>query len=245
MDESKVALITGGARRVGASIAEALAARGMALALHCHRSAPEALALAARLTRRHGQPPLLLEGDLRDPELPQQLVAAVLDRFGRLDALVNNAARYQPTPMGAVEAATWDQIMAINLRAPFLLAQAAAPALRARDGCIVNLGDFYGSFPLPGYVAHSVSKAGLLMLTRGLAKELGPAVRVNAVSPYLAIWAERTFPAEGTREELIAKTAMKRAGIPEDIAQAVAFLILDAPFITGQNLTVDGGRSLY
>lgn len=244
-EHQKIAFITGGARRIGASIAHALAARGMALALHYHRSEQAAQELADELQRQHGVTPLLLEGDLRDPAVPRHLVAAVVAHFGRLDALVNNAAVYQTTPVATADPASWDQIMAINLRAPFLLAQAAAPHLRGQNGCIVNLGDYYGGFPLPNYVAHSVSKAGLLMLTRGLAKELGPAIRVNSVSPYLAAWAEQPMPAEGTRDELVAKTALKRVGSPEEIAAAVKFLILDACFMTGENLVVDGGRSLY
>lgn len=245
MAPAAVALITGGARRIGACISETLAARGVAIALHYHDSEQSAQHLARTLHARHGRAPLLLEADLSDSAAPERLVAATLAHFGRLDALVNNAAVYTATPFGTVEMETWEQIMAINLRAPFLLAQAAAPALREQGGAIVNLGDFYGTHPLPGYLAHSVSKAGLLMLTRSLAKELGPRVRVNAVSPYLAAWAERAQPAEGTRAELVARTALQRAGVPDEIAVAVAFLLLDAPYITAENLVIDGGRSVF
>ncbi|WP_028990000.1 pteridine reductase [Thermithiobacillus tepidarius DSM 3134] len=243
--EQRVAFITGAAKRVGAGIAEHLAARGMRLAIHYNRSRAEAEALAARLSADHGIEVLTLQADLRDVAVLPLLVDSVLDRFGRLDALVNNASAFYPTPVDEVSPEQWDDLLNTNLRAPFFLAQAAAAALRDSQGAIVNIADIYGERPLANYLPYSVSKAGLIMLTKGLAKDLGPAIRVNAVAPGVALWAEGKHPAEGTRQGILAKTALKRAGSPADVAAAVAFFLLDAPYVTGQVLAVDGGRGVY
>lgn len=246
IDESaQVVLITGAARRVGAGIAERLAAAGMHLAIHYNRSRAEAEHLAEALRHRHGVEVLTLGQDLRAPDGLAALIAQVVDRFGHLDALVNNASAFYPTPFGEITPAHWDDLLATNLRAPFFLAQAAAPHLRARQGCIVNIADIYGERPLLNYLPYSVAKAGLIMLTKALAKELGPAVRVNAIAPGVALWAEGDGPAEGTRQAILAKTALKRAGSPQDTADAVLFFIRHAPYVTGQVLNVDGGRSVY
>lgn len=243
--EQRVTLITGAAKRVGAGIAEHLAARGMRLAIHYNRSRAEAEALAARLSADYGIEALTLQADLRDVAVLPLLVDSVLDHFGRLDALVNNASAFYPTPVDEVSPEQWDDLLNTNLRAPFFLAQAAATALRNSQGAIVNIADIYGERPLANYLPYSVSKAGLIMLTKGLAKDLGPAIRVNAVAPGVALWAESKHPAEGTRQGILAKTALKRAGSPADVAAAVAFFLLDAPYVTGQVLAVDGGRSVY
>jgi pteridine reductase len=187
----------------------------------------------------------LLGGDLADPELPSRLIHEAVGHFGRLDGLVNNASLYQATPLDELDIAAWERIQAVNLRAPLFLARAAAPHLRHSQGAIVNMGDIYAERPLAGYLPYSVSKAGLIALTRALAKELGPEVRVNTVSPGGALWAESERPAEGDRRSILQRTALKREGSPEDIAGAVAYLLFDAPYVTGHNLVVDGGRMVY
>lgn len=241
----KVVLITGAARRVGACIARRLAAAGCDLLLHYRHSAAAAEALATELQRDHSIRVHLLGGDLADPELPSRLIHEAVGHFGRLDGLVNNASLYQATPLDDLDIAAWERIQAVNLRAPLFLARAAAPHLRHSRGAIVNMGDIYAERPLAGYLPYSVSKAGLIALTRALAKELGPEVRVNTVSPGVALWAESERPAEGDRRSILQRTALKREGSPEDIAGAVAYLLFDAPYVTGHNLVVDGGRMVY
>lgn len=241
----KVVLITGAARRVGACIARRLAAAGCDLLLHYRHSAAAAEALAAELQGDHSIRVHLLGGDLADPKLPSRLIHEAVGHFGRLDGLVNNASLYQATPLDELDIAAWERIQAVNLRAPLFLARAAAPHLRHSQGAIVNMGDIYAERPLAGYLPYSVSKAGLIALTRALAKELGPEVRVNTVSPGVALWAESERPAEGDRRSILQRTALKREGSPEDIAGAVAYLLFDAPYVTGHNLVVDGGRMVY
>lgn len=241
----KVVLITGAARRVGACIARRLAAAGCDLLLHYRHSAAAAEALATELQGDHSIRAHLLGGDLADPGLPAQLIHEAVGHFGRLDGLVNNASLYQATPLDGLDIAAWERIQAVNLRAPLFLALAAAPHLRHSRGAIVNMGDIYAERPLAGYLPYSVSKAGLIALTRALAKELGPEVRVNTVSPGVALWAESERPAEGDRRSILQRTALKREGSPEDIAGAVAYLLFDAPYVTGHNLVVDGGRMVY
>lgn len=241
----KVVLITGAARRVGACIARRLAAAGCDLLLHYRHSAAAAEALATELQGDHSIRAHLLGGDLADPGLPAQLIHEAVGHFGRLDGLVNNASLYQATPLDGLDIAAWERIQAVNLRAPLFLALAAAPHLRHSRGAIVNMGDIYAERPLASYLPYSVSKAGLIALTRALAKELGPEVRVNTVSPGVALWAESERPAEGDRRSILQRTALKREGSPEDIAGAVAYLLFDAPYVTGHNLVVDGGRMVY
>ncbi len=241
----KVVLVTGAARRVGAVIARELAARGCHLGLHYRRSWQEAEALAAELRRAHGIEVELLAGDLSEPNTPQRLVQQVLDRFARLDGLVNNASLYRPAPFAELRPEDWQLMEQIHVRAPLFLSQAAWPHLREQRGAIVNIGDIHGEIPLRGYLPYSVSKAGLLALTRSLAKELGPELRVNSVSPGVVLWAESQDPPDGDRAGLLARTALKREGEPADIARTVAWLLFDAPYVTGQNIVVDGGRMLY
>ncbi|MEK8089922.1 pteridine reductase [Thermithiobacillus plumbiphilus] len=241
----KVAFITGAAKRVGAGIAEHLAARGMQLAIHYNRSASDAELLASRLRDRYGIEVLTLQADLRDIAALAPLVDQVASHFGRLDVLINNASAFYPTPVEGVTPDQWQELLDTNLRAPFFLAQAAIPYLRASQGCIINLADIYGDRPLANYLPYNISKAGIIMLTKSLAKELGPEIRVNAIAPGVALWADGSQPAEDTRQRVLAKTALKRAGSPEDMAKAIAFFIFDAPYVTGQVLAVDGGRSVY
>jgi len=238
-----VALVTGGARRIGAAIARTLHAAGYDLALHCHRSAAEAEALAAGLERQRAGSTCVLAADLADPAAPSTLVDAVLDRYGRLDALVNNASAFFPTPVGEATPAQWDTLFAANARAPFFLAQAAAPALREARGGIVNLVDIYAERPLADHPIYCMTKAALAAMTRALALDLAPAVRVNGVAPGAVLWPGEGKPA-AEQQALLGRTPLARAGTPGDVAETVRWLLRDAPFVTGQIIAVDGGRTL-
>ncbi len=237
----KVALITGGARRLGAAITRRLHADGWRVVIHCQRSTTDADALAARLNSARAASSHVVQTNLAEAAAPEHLVAAASARWGRLDALVNNAAVFTPAPLADVGLDDWQQTLDVNLRAPFLLAQAAAGALAANGGAIVNLTDIYAERPKAGYVVYCVSKAGLAGLTRALARELAPAVRVNAVAPGAILWPEDA--ADADRQALLARTPLGRCGEATDIADAVAYL-LGARYVTGQILAVDGGRSL-
>ncbi|ATD68671.1 MULTISPECIES: pteridine reductase [Luteimonas] len=239
---SPVVLVTGAARRIGAAIARRLHADGYAVALHCHHSRGDADALATALEAQRTGSTLVLEGDLADPGVLPGLVAGTVARFGRLDALVNNAAAFAPTAFADTDAAAFDALMATNARAPFLLAQAAAPHLRASRGAIVNIGDLYAERPRADLVAYAASKAALLGLTRGLAVALAPEVRVNAVSPGAILWPEDG--ADATRQaHILQATPLARLGTSGEIADAVAWL-LRGGFMTGEVLRLDGGRSI-
>ena len=237
-----VALVTGAARRIGAAIARRLHADGYAVALHCNRSREAADALAADLDAQRAGSVHVLQGDLADATVLPTLVEDTVAQFGRLDALVNNAAAFAPTAFDATSADAFDALMATNARAPFLLAQAAAPHLRAARGAIVNIGDLYAERPRADLVAYAASKAALLGLTRGLAVALAPDVRVNAVSPGAILWPEDgADSAQQTR--ILDATPLARLGSAEEIADAVAWL-LRGGFTTGEVLRLDGGRSL-
>ncbi len=236
-------LITGGARRVGADIVRTLHDAGAQMLVHHRESADAAAALAAELNRLRPGSAAAEYADLLDPDAPQKLVAAALREFGRLDILINNASTFYPTPVGEITVATWDDLIGSNLKAPLFLAQAAAPALKLQRGLIINIVDIHALRPLKGHPVYSIAKAGLAMLTRSLARELGPDVRVNGIAPGPVLWPERPM-AEELKREIIAKTALKRHGTPQDIARTVLFLAADAPYITGQIITVDGGRSI-
>jgi pteridine reductase len=238
-----VALITGAARRVGATIARTLHGAGYDLAVHYRHSRVEMDGLCAELEATRAGSALPLAADLAHVEALPALVAAAVARYGRLDALVNNASSFFPTPLGTITAAQWDELFASNARAPLFLAQAAAPHLRASRGAIVNLVDIYAQRPLARHPVYCMAKAALAMMTLALAEELGPDVRVNGVAPGAVLWPE-SGKAYADQQELVARTPLQRAGTPEDVAGAVLFLLRDATFTTGQILAVDGGRSL-
>jgi len=244
--ETPVVLVTGAARRVGAEIARALHAAGANLVLHYRASAEEAERLAAGLNARRANSALARRRDLRDMAGLASLVEEAVAHFGRLDALVNNASSFFHTPVGAIDEAAWDDLVGSNLKGPLFLAQAAAPHLATTQGCIVNITDIHAERPLKGYPVYSVAKAGLLGLTRALALELAPQVRVNAVAPGAIEWPENEehFPPV-EQQAIIEHTLLKRTGTPADIARTVKFLILDAPYITGQVINVDGGRTAH
>ncbi len=237
-----VVLVTGAARRIGAAIAHRLHAGGCDLALHHLQSGTDMVALADTLERARPGSVHVLQADLREFDRLPELVAATVGRFGRLDGLVNNASNFYPTPIGAATPQQWDDLFAVNARAPFFLAQAAAPHLRAARGAIVNLVDVYASRPLPGHAPYSAAKAALVSLTRALALELAPQVRVNAVAPGAILWPEQDASTAG-QQAILAATALGRTGTPGDIAAAVQWLLsADAGYVTGQELHVDGGR---
>lgn len=241
-----MALITGAARRVGASIARTLHAHGARIVVHYHRSAQAAAALVAELNLQRPDSALAAAAALDDDAALQQLIARTLAHYGRLDALINNASSFYATPIGSIDATAWQDLSSSNLRGPLFLSQAAAAPLRQTAGCIVNITDIHAERPLKGYPVYSAAKAGLLGLTRALAIELAPEVRVNAVAPGAIAWPEEgdDFPAEA-RHAIIEHTLLKRMGSPADIARTVKFLVFDAPYITGQVINVDGGRTAH
>jgi pteridine reductase len=236
-------LITGGARRLGAAITRRLHAGGAAVAIHYRSSAAEAHRLAEELNGLRPDSAAAFGCDLLELHALPGLVAAVSARFGRLDVLVNNASSFMPTPVGTITASQFDDLVGTNLRAPLFLSQAAAPALRETRGLILNLADIHGLRPLKSHPVYSAAKAGLIMLTRSLARELGPEVRVNAIAPGPVLWPEGGLE-QSLQNEIISKTALKRSGSPEDIARAAYFFAAEAPYVTGQVLPVDGGRSI-
>ena len=241
-----VVLVTGAARRVGAEIARTLHAAGASVAIHYRSSAAEAEALATALNQVRPGSAAAFAADLLDMAALPQLVESVVARFGRLDALVNNASSFFVTKVGAVDTAAWDDLIGSNLKAPLFLAQAAAPHLEQSGGCIVNITDIHAERPLKGYPLYCAAKAGLLGLSRALALELGPRVRVNAVAPGAIEWPQGTddFP-PSARTSIIDHTLLKRVGSPADIARTVKFLVFDAPYVTGQVINVDGGRTAH
>lgn len=240
-----VVLVTGGAKRVGAAIVRAAHAAGARVVVHCHRSRGEADRLAAELEAARPGSAAVVQADLLDAGALEGLVERAVSAYGRLDGLVNNASTFHPTPVGGVDAGAWEDLAGTNLRAPLFLSQAAAPHLRQARGAIVNIVDIHAERPLPGFLAYTVAKSGLAGLTRALALELAPEVRVNGVSPGAILWPEdgEAFP-PAERERITVQTPMRRTGTPEDIAGAVKYFLFDAPFVTGQVLAVDGGRSL-
>ena len=243
--QGKVMLVTGGGRRVGAAICRRLHAAGADIALHYRSSADEALALQNELNELRPNSVAEFSADLLDLTALPRLVMQVMERFGRLDGLINNASSFYPTPLKGVNEAQWHDLLGTNLRAPLFLAQAAADELRRRHGCIVNIVDIHAERPMHGHLLYSVAKAGLVALTRALAQEMAPQVRVKAVAPGVILWPEGgDWEDDEQRRKIVAHTLLKREGEPDDIARTVVFLVQDAPYITGQIIAVDGGRSI-
>jgi pteridine reductase len=243
--DSPVILITGAARRVGAEISRTLHAAGANVALHYRHSRGEAEQLAQSLNQIRPGSALAVAADLDDTAAINALVENVAKHFGRLDGLVNNASSFFRTPIGKIDEAAWQALMNSNLKAPLFLSQAAAPHLSTTNGAIVNITDIHTERPLKGYAAYTSAKAGLAALTRSLAIELAPQIRVNAVAPGAIIWPEDDSFSATERAAIVAHTPLQRVGTPEDIALTVKFLLFDAPFITGQIINVDGGRSIH
>lgn len=239
----KVALITGAARRIGAAIATTLHRDGASIAVHYRKSSADAEALAERLNTERPDSAALFQADLNDTEALPSLVEKVVAWHGTLDVLVNNASSFYPTPPGEITQAHWDDLVGSNLKAPLFLSQAALPALREAGGAIVNLIDVHAQRPLRNHAVYGSAKAGLAMLTRSLAKDLAPEVRVNGVSPGAILWPENGMD-DATRETILKQIPLARPGQPEDIAGCVLYLVRDAAYVTGQIIAVDGGRSI-
>lgn len=236
-----VALITGSARRIGAQIARTLHEKGLRVIIHYRHSADDAQALAQTLNKQRPDSAVILQADLEDPQAVRALAKDSQAAFGQLDLLVNNASSFYPTPLAQASDADWDALMHSNLRAPFLLSQNLAAALSEQQGAIINIVDVYAEKPLAEHPLYCMAKAGLAMMTRSLARELGPAIRVNGVSPGPILWPEQ---GQMNQDAIRAATALERCGSPNDIAEAVYWLARETTFVTGQILAVDGGRSL-
>lgn len=241
--QDRVILITGGVHRIGAVIARTLHAEGARLVLHYRDSRNAAHTLQNELNALRNDSVVLVRADLLDQAALPAVVADALATWGRLDVLINNASSFYPTQLGKITETEWDDLVGTNLKAPFFLSQAAAPHLKEQRGCIINIADIHADRPLKRFPVYSIAKAGLVMLTKSLACEMGPEVRVNAIAPGAILWPERKID-EVTQQRIVSRTFLKRQGNPEDIARAALFLIRDADYTSGQVITVDGGRSL-
>jgi len=240
-----VALITGAARRIGAEIARQLHAAGYNIVLHYRHSADEAAALRDKLNGERTESATLVSADLCDLATIDTLAEKALAAWGRMDALINNASSFYPTPVGEIHREHWDDLVGTNVQAPLFLSQALAPALTETEGCIINIADIHAERPLSGHPVYCIAKAGNVMLTKSLAKELAPAVRVNGIAPGAILWPENEGELdEAAKQTILKRIALKRIGSPEDIARTIRFLVTDAPYITGQVVPVDGGRNL-
>jgi len=239
--QDKVALITGGGRRIGAEICRMLHQDGMNLVIHYRNSEEDAHALQAELHEQRPDSVLLVQGDITSIPKLQNLVFATTEEFGQLDVLINSASTFYPTPIGETDEVQWDDLMGTNLKAPFFLSQAAAPHLKASRGCIVNMTDIHGKRTLKNHPVYTAAKAGLISLTKALARELAPEVRVNAVAPGAILWPENDLD-EMAKQRIVSRIPLKQPGSPEHVASTVRFLIRDADYITGQVIAVDGGR---
>lgn len=241
--EGKVLLVTGGAHRIGASIAHFLHQRGARLVVHYHTSRQQAVGLCDRLNALRRDSVTLVQGNLKDVSEMRSILDDAMGRAGRLDGLINNASRFYPTPLDSANEQQWHDLISTNMMAPYFLSQWAAPHLRESGGSIINITDLYAEKPLAGHSIYCSSKAGLASLTRSLAVELGPHIRVNAVAPGAVLWPSGGA-ADEARSEIVSRTPLKQTGEPEDIARAVHFLLTAARFMTGQVLHLDGGRSI-
>jgi len=239
---NKVVLVTGAAHRVGAAIVRHLHAKGARIVLHYRRSADAAQKLSDELCALRPESCICLSADLDNFAEYESLIDRAVSHWGQLDVLVNNASAFFPTPIGFVDLDQWDALMNSNVRAPFFLSQQAAAALRSSGGCIVNLVDIHADRPLKDYPVYSMAKAALVMMTKSLARELGPDIRVNAVAPGAILWPEEM--GVEVQGDILDRTALKRSGEPLDIARAVSYLVQEATYTTGQVLVVDGGRNL-
>jgi pteridine reductase len=237
----KVTLVTGGARRIGAAIVRTLHGAGMNIALQYRNSREDAEQLQKELNTVRSDSVHLFQADLLHTRRIPTLISEIVSTCNRLDVVVNNASSFYPTPLGSVTEEAWADLMGTNLMAPFFIAQAAAPHLRAGGGCIVNLTDIYGRRPLKNHPVYCAAKAGLIMLTQSLARELGPEVRVNAVAPGAILWPEGEDLDEVAKQRILSRIVLRRIGDPEDIARAVLFLVRDATYCTGEMIVVDGG----
>lgn len=242
---NKTVLVTGSARRIGATIARVLHASGMNIVLHYNASEEEALRLCEVLNAARPHSAVTIRAELQDAESAKALMLQAAEVWNRLDVLVNNASKFYRTPVGKITEYAWDDLMNSNLKMPFFLAQAAAPFVAVHQGTIINITDTYGERSLRDYSVYCISKGALTMMTRVLAKELAPTVRVNAVAPGQILWPEgENTLSENEKQKMIERITLTRLGEPEDIAKAILYLVRDADYVTGQVLCVDGGRIL-
>jgi len=246
--ETKTALVTGGAKRVGAAIAQTLHQAGYNVIIHCRLSRQAADALAAELNSTRADSAKVIQGDLNNETIYNSLIELAYTCWNRLDVLINNASSFFPTPLGSITLDDWNNLINSNMKAPLFLSQAAAPYLRQVNGCIINMVDVHAQRPMKQHTVYCAAKAGLSMITQSLAKELGPEIRVNGVAPGAILWPASDGPggnmAEHTKDLILERTALKRPGQPIDIAKTILFLARDADYITGQIIAVDGGRNL-
>jgi len=239
----KVILVTGAARRIGAAIVTCLHENGARVAIHYRGSADDARRLAKNLNSVRADSAAVFQADLLNVEAISSLVDAVVAWGSRLDGLVNNASGFYPTPVGSITETHWDELVGSNLKAPLFLSQASAEHLRKTNGAIINIVDIHAERPLRDHAVYGSAKAGLAMLTRSLAKDLAPNIRVNGVSPGAIIWPENGMT-PSVQQSILEKIPLARAGEPQDIAGCVLYLLRDATYITGQIIPVDGGRSI-
>lgn len=240
---AKVALITGGAKRIGAETARTLHGAGMNIVIHYRSSRQEADELSYELNELRENSAAVVQADLDDDNIYGQLIEDAVEIWGRLDVLVNNASSFFPTPVGSITLEQWHNLVNSNLKAPLFLSQAATQFLKETQGCIINMVDIHAFRPMKNHPVYCAAKAGLAMLTQSLAKDLGPDIRVNGIGPGAILWPEDDMD-EKTKKFIIERTALKRHGEPKDIAKAILFLVRDADYITGHIMPVDGGRSL-
>jgi pteridine reductase len=243
MSNPKTVMITGAARRVGAEMVRHLHQAGMNIVLHYRSSSKDAIALADSLNAQRADSVKLLKGDLKNYQNIPDLVSQSIDLFGHIDVLINNASSFYPTDLQDVNEEIWEDLIGVNLKAPLYLTQALASELTKNKGCIINIVDIHGDRPLKDYSVYSVAKAGLIMFTKSMARELAPSIRVNGIAPGAMMWPEEHHY-EGMHQQIIDRTALKREGNPLDIAETALFLIKHANYITGQIIAVDGGRTL-
>ena len=241
--QGKWVLITGGAKRIGSSIARTLHEAGANIALHYRSSQNEAEALQASLEKQRPDSVALFQADLLEVDAINTLVSQVIAHSGRLDVLVNNASTFYATPIGTITEANWHDLIGTNLKAPLFLSQAAAPHLKAQNGVIINIVDIHARRPLKNHLVYGPAKAGLAMLTLSLAKDLAPHVRVNGIAPGAIMWPQDGI-SESAKENILAQIPLARTGSPDDIAGAVLYLARDATYVSGQILAIDGGRSV-
>jgi len=243
--KGKVALVTGAARRIGAATVEMLHEAGATVVIHYRASSEDAIKLSTKLNTIRDNSCLLQQAELSNIEELSKMVDEVIEQTGRLDILVNNASSFFPTPVGEITEMQWNTLMGSNLKGPLFLSQLAAPHLKKNQGCIVNMVDIHGIRPLKDYMVYSIAKAGLLMMTQSLARELGPEVRVNGIAPGAILWPENeSKEMKAEHNSILEKTCLKRLGTPKDITKAILFLVKDADYITGHIIPVDGGRLL-
>lgn len=244
-DNTKIALVTGSAKRIGAEIARHLHAANFNLVIHYHHSAADALALVDELNNTRTSSAIAIKADLNSHDQLIALAEQASKQWQGIHLLVNNASSFYPTPFGQASYDDWDDLIGSNLKAPYFLAQALAPQLTAAAGCIINIADIYAEKPLRNHSVYSIAKAGNLMLTKSLAQELAPRVRVNGIAPGAILWPEQENKlSDEDKEKMLCKIPLQQRGQAQDIAKAILFLVNEAPYVTGQILAVDGGRSL-